>query len=111
VFAEGRFIKYWLGNGKLRAHVDAVHAAPPRVDRYTGEIAAEVGPHSGCACIIATVSRTVADLNRPPDISNWEAVREYRQVIREILVHCNLLDARARLVIASYLHLAIHGMK
>ncbi|OAT83671.1 hypothetical protein [Desulfotomaculum copahuensis] len=110
VFTEGRFVKYWLGNGELRAHVDAVHATSPKADLYTAEIVAGVARLTGCACIIATVSRTEADLNRPPSSSNREAIEEYRQVIREILSHCRILNERTGLITAPYLHLAIHGM-
>jgi len=106
----GRFVKYWLGSGKLRAHVDAIHAALPRADLYSGEIAVGVALRTGCACIVATVSRTVAELNRPPSASNREAVEEYRRVIRKVLEHCGILDEKTGQVTGPYLHLAVRGL-
>lgn len=93
-YTQGRFIKYRLDSGGLRAHVDAVHAASPAADLYTGEIAEGVSLRTGCACIIATVSRNVVDLNRRPDDTNRDAVQEYRSAIKEILRSCGILDEK-----------------
>ncbi|KUK11027.1 MAG: Uncharacterized protein XD50_0667 [Clostridia bacterium 41_269] len=110
-YVKKRFLKYSLGSGLVRAHIDAVHAASPREDKKTGEIAEEIARLTGCGCIIATVSRTVADLNRPPNNSNRDAVQEYRSAIREILMHCGILDEETGKLTAPYLHLSVHGMK
>lgn len=108
-FAEWEYVKFRPGDRRKRAHIDAVHAASPKADRYTGEIADDIAAKASCSVIIAIVSRRVADLNRPPDKSNWEAIKEYRQAIRLILGHIRILDDSDKLK-RPYLHLAVHGM-
>jgi hypothetical protein len=90
--------------------VDAVHATNPNSDLYTGEIAQAVAARTGCHCIVATVSRDVADLNRPPDDVNGEAIEEYRGTIRKMLRRGGLLSQRGRLL-RPFLHLAVHGFQ
>jgi len=109
-FAMKKFIKYYLGNKEIRSHIDAVHACPPDADEFTGDIVEGVVNKINCSGIIAIVSRTRADLNRPRNNKNKEAIDEYRQTIREILEYTNTLDKNSRLS-RPYLHLAIHGMR
>jgi hypothetical protein len=109
-FIEKKFIKYYLGSKEIRSHIDAVHAYPPKADEFTGDIVKGVVNKINCSGIIAIVSRTIADLNRPRNSNNKEAIDEYRQTIREILEHTNALDENGRLS-RPYLHLAIHSMR
>jgi hypothetical protein len=109
-FRERKFIKFYLGNIEIRSHIDALHACPPKPDKFTGDIVEGVSYKINCSGIIAIVSRTVADLNRPPNNKNKEAINEYRQTIKEILVHTGNLEKDGKLT-RPYLHLAIHGMK
>ncbi|SDE21856.1 hypothetical protein [Sporomusa acidovorans] len=105
----GNYVKYAFGG--ICCHVDAVHAAFPKADRFTDEIAAGVMDRTGCAGIIGTVSRTIADLNRPPGQGNDEAVWEYREVIGQFLAGMGLLAPGSRSLARPYLHIGIHGMK
>lgn len=109
-FTAKKFVKFYLGSKKIRSHIDAVHACPPSADNFTGDIVEGVVNKINCSGIIAIVSRTIADLNRPRNNKNKEAIDEYRQTIREILEHTSTLDKDGRLA-RPYLHLAIHGMK
>ncbi len=109
-FIEKKYVRYYLGNKSIRTHIDAVHAAPPKADKFTDKIVEEVVKRTNCNGIIAVVSRTIADLNRPPDSSNKDAICEYRKIIKTILEHIGILDKNSKLV-TPYLHLAIHGMK
>lgn len=109
-FIEKNFIKYYLGSKKIRSHIDAVHACPPEADEFTGDIVEGVVNKIDCSGVIAIVSRTKVDLNRPRNNNNKEAIDEYRQTIREILEHTNFLDENGRLS-TPHLHLAIHGMR
>ncbi len=105
-----RFLEYRPATEASRVLVDAIHAAPPKADRYTGEIVKAVAKHTGCHCIVAKVSRTKADINRPAARSgNPEAVAEYRATIASLLEATGLLDDR-RQVIRPFLHIAVHGM-
>ena len=106
-----KYLRYNIGDDHPNILIDAVHAHAPRADKYTGEIVECVANTTGCNCIIGTVSRDVADLNRPIDKSgNPEANKEYRNTIRSILMEHNLLDSEQKLK-EPFLHLAIHGMK
>jgi hypothetical protein len=105
----GNYIKYCFGS--LSCHVDAVHATSPKSDQFTDEIVAGIIAKTGCAGIISTVSRTIADLNRPPGQSNAEAVWEYRDVISQFLYNLGLLGPGCRHLAQPYLHIGIHGMK
>ena len=109
-FTKKKFIKFYLGKEEIRAHIDAVHACPPEADEFTGEIVEGVVNKINCSGIIAIVSRTTVDLNRPRNNNNKEAIDEYRQTIREILEYIDILDKDTELS-KPYLHLAIHGMK
>jgi hypothetical protein len=109
-FIEKEYIKYHLGRSEIRAHIDAVHAHPPKNDLYTGEIVRGVVNRIGSSGIIATISRNIADLNRPRCLENAAAIDEYRQVIREILEHIDILNEGGKCR-QPYLHLAIHGMR
>jgi hypothetical protein len=105
----GNYIKYAFG--QHYCHVDAVHAASPKADRFTDEIVTGIMDKTGCAGIIGTVSRTIADLNRPPNQDNDEAVWEYRDVISQFLYNMGLLHPASRTLARPYLHVGIHGMK
>lgn len=109
-FTEKKFIKFYLGCREIRSHIDAVHAYRPKADEFTGDIVEGVVNKIYCSGIIAIVSRTIADLNRPPNSNNIEAIDEYRETIKEILVHTYNLDEDGMLT-RPYFHLAIHGMK
>ncbi|WP_371365556.1 hypothetical protein SRRS_02840 [Sporomusa rhizae] len=106
---NGNFIKYAFGTHYC--HVDAVHATSPKADRFTDEIVAGILEKTGCAGIIGTVSRTIADLNRPPGKDNDEAVWEYRDVICQFLYSLGLLGLGSRNLAKPYLHIGIHGMR
>lgn len=109
-FVKQKYVKYHLGDRKIRAHIDALHAQPPKSDRHTGQIVEGVVDRINCSGIIAIVSRTIADLNRQRDTRNAEAIDEYRQTIHKILTHIGNFEEDGRLL-SPYLHLSIHGMK
>jgi len=77
-FIEKKYIKFHLGNEEVYSHIDAVHAYPPQSDKFTGEIAEGIVNEINCSAIIATVSRKKADINRPRNEKNCEAIDEYR---------------------------------
>lgn len=108
-FTTKKFVKLYLGRREISSHIDAVHACPPNAEKFTGEIVERVVNKINCSAIIAIVSRTMIDLNRPRNANNAEAIDEYRHTIREILEHINIFDKNGRLS-KPYLHLAIHGM-
>jgi N-formylglutamate amidohydrolase len=110
-FIEKEFIKYYLGNTKIRNHVDAVHAVPPYADQFTGEIVMGLINKINCSGIISKVSRKKIDLNRRRDVNNKEAIDEYRNAIHSILTYLILFEENNQILKQPYLHLAIHGMK
>lgn len=73
-FKDKNYIKYYIGENTIHSHIDAVHASPPSSDMYTGEIVKGVVERINCSGIIGTVSRTIADLNRPRSAKNKEAI-------------------------------------
>lgn len=105
---QGKFLKWHGGNKGCRVLVDAVHAAAPKADSFTGVIAQNASRTLGAHCIVATVSRTKADLNRPRRPSNAAAIDEYRTTIRRLLGDAGLLSNRQ--LERRILHLAVHGM-
>ena len=109
-FIKKKYIKLYLGSKDIRSHIDAIHAAPRCSDKFTGDIVEGVVNKIDCSGIIAIVSRTRIDLNRPRNSNNKEGIDEYRQTIREILRHIGNLDGN-RKSSKPYLHLALHGMK
>ena len=109
-FTEKKYIKFYLGSKDIRSHIDAIHAALPCSDKFTDDIVEGVVNKINCSGIIAIVSRTIVDLNRPRNSNNEEGIDEYRQTIREILGHIGNLDGNGKLS-RPYLHLALHGMK
>lgn len=109
-YKQLHYIKYQLGEHIPHVLIDAVHAASPAGDAFTGDIAAQVSEVVGCHCIIATVSRKIADLNRSPSPRSRNAVQEYRQTIHTILEASNLLTPPGTLR-QPFLHMAIHGME
>lgn len=105
-----RFLEYRPAAQVVRVLVDAVHAASPKSDLYTEDIVKAVARRTACHCIVAKVSRTKADINRPPATSgNPEAIAEYRETIENLLHATGLLDKRRQLV-RPFLHIAVHGM-
>jgi hypothetical protein len=110
-FINKKFLQLHLGNGMISGHVDAVHAKPPEADRFTDIITKGLIEQTGCAGIISTVSRVIADLNRDADGSNDEALKEYRESIQDILLHLGTLNEKKMELKKPYLHLSFHGMK
>jgi hypothetical protein len=109
-FIPCSYIKYYLGNENMRVHVDALHAQAPKEEIFTAQLVEGIVEKTGCSGIIATVSRTLVDLNRPRNASNSKAIDEYRQTIKMILTHIHALNEKNQLT-APYLHLSFHGMK
>ena len=105
---KGEFLVWHPGRTGSRILVDAVHAARPQADVYTGPIARAAAKKLGGHCIIATVSRTRADLNRQRGPSNAKAIDEYRTAIRSLLTDAELLIHNQ--LNQPVLHLAVHGM-
>jgi N-formylglutamate amidohydrolase len=105
---QGKFLKWHGGDKGCRLLVDAVHAAAPAADAFTGVIAENASRILGAHCIVATVSRTKADLNRPRDHSNAAAIDEYRATIRRLLGDAGLLSNGE--LERPILHVAVHGM-
>lgn len=104
------YVRFRSGVSNPYVLVDALHAVNPRGEVFTDEIAERVSADAGCHCIVSTVSREEADLNRHPDSKNRLAVQEYRQTIGDLLAESRLLDARTRLRF-PFLHLSLHGMR
>jgi len=107
---NGEYVKYNIGKYESNCHIDAVHAQNPDSDQYTGEIVEAVIQGIDCSGIIATVSRTKIDINRPRNNQNAPAIDEFRSIIREIVESKNILNEEQELT-KNYLHLAIHGMR
>lgn len=105
---QGKFLKWHGGDKGCRLLVDAIHAAAPHADAFTGVIAENASRMLGAHCIVATVSRTKADLNRPRGPSNAAAIDEYRTTIRRLLGDAALLSNGQ--LQRRILHLAVHGM-
>jgi N-formylglutamate amidohydrolase len=104
------YIEFHIGNITQRSHIDAVHAQNPKSDQYTGDIVLRVIKKINASGIIATISRTEMDINRPINSQNRPAIEEYRSAIKQIIISKNILDKESKLT-KNYLHLAIHGMK
>lgn len=117
-YAYRDFIKYTLGAGLIRGHIEALHAAGRGKDIYTDEIVDNVISSTRCAGIIGLKSRYTADLNRPLDYTGTgispdnqvRAINEYREAVFNILKFLQLLDDDNHLN-KPYLHLSIHGIK
>lgn len=109
-FSRGEFVRWLPAQGAPAVLIDAVHAATPKSDAYTAEIAEAAAKRLGSHCIVAVVSRTRADLNRPRTAANAAAIDEYRGAIRSCLERAGLLSPDGRLR-APFLHIAVHGMK
>ncbi len=76
----------------INLHIDAVHAQSPNSDQYTGEIVQAVVDRVNCSGIIATISRTVMDINRPINNQNTPAIGEFRNTIKEIIESNDMTD-------------------
>ena len=109
-FSRGKFVRYLVARRAPTVLLDAVHAASPRSDAHTGEIAEAAARRLGSHCVIALVSRTRADLNRPRSPANAAAINEYRGAIRACLESTGLFRLEGS-VRTPFLHLAVHGMK
>lgn len=109
-FHQLKYLKYRIGVDIPHVLIDAVHATSPQADKFTGEIAREVTRKTSCHCIISTMSRIIADINRPRNSSNEAAIEEYRNAIREMLQSAEILNSHGTLK-RPFLHLAIHGMR
>lgn len=109
-FVPKKFLKFRLGRGKPNVLIEALHSVPPQAEVFTDRIVGLVSEAADCHCIIATVSREVADLNRSPDSTNLAAVAEYRETIYELLQHSEALDDDGH-VRSPFLHLSLHGMR
>ena len=105
---KGKFIRWRAGGNGSRILIDAIHAAGPYANSFTGPIAQVAAERLQAHCIVAVVSRKAADLNRPFDPRNAEAIAEYRAVVRLILEESGML-CNGRLK-TQVLHLAVHGM-
>lgn len=108
-YVAGAFLKFRYGIKCPTVLIDAVHAAKPRADAYTGKIVEAVAKGAGCHAIIAIVSREVADINRTPSEENAGAVVEYRRTIQDLFESTGVLNNGN--LSQPILHLAIHGMK
>ena len=80
-----RYLLYNIGDNNMCSHLDALHAQNPKSDQYTGKIVRGVIDKINASGIIATISRTIMDLNRPRNKTNAPAIDEYRDTINEIL--------------------------
>ena len=109
-YIAGAYLKYRYGVQCPSVLIDAVHAAKPKADAYTGKIVEAVARATGCHAIVATVTREVADINRTPSEENAGAVEEYRRTIQHLFETTDLLKTD-RSLSQPVLHLAIHGMK
>jgi len=105
-----KYLRYNIGEKKYCSHLDATHAENPKSDLYTGKFVDDVISRINASGIIATVSRTEMDLNRPRNKQNAPAIDEYRMIINKILISKDLILPDNTLA-KNYLHIAIHGMK
>lgn len=110
-YIQKNYLKYNNGKGFICGHVEALHAMPPAADLYTDKIVEKLVKKTGCAGIISTISRKNADLNRMPNGSNDEAIKEYRNTVKEIINFLGILDPTSKEIVKPYLHLSFHGMK
>ncbi len=108
-YENGKYVKYCFASKTNNILIDAIHAHPPRSEYMAKEIVEAVTGIIGCNCIIATVSRVDADLNRHRNKKNGKAVDEYRAVIKSMLEQAELVDANGKLK-QPFLHVGVHGM-
>lgn len=107
---EGKYFKYCLGDTETCVMYDALHAASPKSDLYTGELVEELVKSFNLSGVISKVSRTTMDINRPLNSSNAPGIIEFREIIRIILENKNLLNEDNTLK-KHFLQLSLHGMK
>ncbi|MCP4229788.1 MAG: N-formylglutamate amidohydrolase [bacterium] len=103
LLSDMEIIRYRVGESGLPVIVEALHAQPPRDDRYTGDIITGISEDHGFNAIICNVSRDLVDMNRPVG-SNCpaEARRDYEKAVAEILEKCGYVDR-------PFLLLSVHG--
>lgn len=107
---EKNYIAYYLGDPLIRCHVDALHPKPPKSDRFTKKLVEDLVFKTNCSGIYSLISRVDMDVNRPIDSSNEAVILEFRETIKMILEHLNILNLDKTLI-KPYLHLDFHGMK
>ncbi len=101
------YIKYRLGNPSVHCHCEAIHADS---DSYTQQLVEDICKYSGCSGIISTASSRKYDLNRPANPRSMDAVYEYRDTIRRILQHLEILSPDNQVTV-PFLHIAFHAIK
>jgi hypothetical protein len=101
--SDMELVRYRCGNPDIPVIVEALHAQPPRDDRFTGEIVEALSEGKDIGAIICNVSRDLVDLNRPVG-SNCpaEARLDYDNVIANILEDCSYDSG-------PFLLLSVHG--
>lgn len=108
-FVSGRgLVKPLRGESGFPVILDALHATGPQGELGTEAIVRSVHELCGAHGIIGLISRTTADLNRPPREDNEAAVLEYRSALRGLLEEAALFADGA--LVTPVLHLSIHGM-
>lgn len=103
------YLDYNIGLKKYNSVVDALHAASPKADIYTGKIVRLIIEKIDASGIISKVSRTKMDLNRPMNDNNRLGILEYRQCLRDIVVSKGIL-AQDNRISKRFLHISVHGM-
>lgn len=110
MFQRGKYIAFYLGDPKIKCHVDAVHSKGPQADINTRNLVEHIIQNTGCSGIYALISRKDMDLNRPLNDSNTPAIMKFREAIHSILKHLKILNENEKLM-EPYLQFALHGMK
>ena len=114
-YQKETYVEYHTGEQHKEVLLDAPHAYGEQQDLFTGSLVRSTVARTDCNAIIAQVSRTEADLNRVLSESNYDARKEYQQIVQRILsVHglgTDGDDIRPGNKGFPVLHLGIHGMK
>ena len=101
-YEELKFVKFL--QKKSNVQFDCFHNLAPKQEFYIELITSDVAKESGASSVISRVSRVVADLNRKVCKDNFEAIFEYRKILKSNFERNGFLEK-------PYLLVIFHGMR